>query len=291
MTEDRRPEGPEHPGEGNNALKIGELPHLHILALDDVVLHEDPDMERVARLVDRFSADGVLKNPPVVGRSDGHRRIVLDGANRVTALRKLHYPHVLVQELDLFDPGLTLEAWHHAIEHLPPDRLLGHVASLEGVEAREGSSPSLDDPDALARFHFGDGRAVTMTGGGDLLKKVQLLHDITRVYHRFAFFDRVSYTNLEDLARNYRSFTALLSFRRFSRPELQAVTAQDRRVPSGITRVLLPKRALRFNIHLEVLRSDLSLEEKEDWLQQTILEKVGDKAIRFYREPTFFFDE
>ena len=26
-------------------------------------------------------------------------------------------------------------------------------------------------------------------------------------------------------------------------------------------------------------------------LQQTILERVADKAIRFYREPTFFFDE
>ncbi len=78
--------------EKNGDLKIGELPELHIVGLDDIVLHEDPDMERVARLVDRFSADGILKNPPVVGRSKGHRRIVLDGANRVTALRKLGYP-------------------------------------------------------------------------------------------------------------------------------------------------------------------------------------------------------
>ena len=75
--------------ENNKTLKIGELPELHIVGLDDVVLHEDPDMERVARLVDRFSADGILKNPPVVGRRKGHRRIVLDGANRITALRKL----------------------------------------------------------------------------------------------------------------------------------------------------------------------------------------------------------
>jgi len=277
--------------EGNGALKIGELPHLHIVDLDQVVLHEDPDMERVARLVDRFSADGILKNPPVVGRSDGHRLIVLDGANRVTALRKLHYPHVLVQELDLFDAGLTVEAWHHAVEHLPPERLLGHVDSVSGVRMTEGADPPLDADDALARFHFADGRTFTMTGGEGLVEKVERLHAITRVYHRFAFFDRVSYTNLDDLARNYRGFTALLSFRRFSRRELQALTAQDRRVPSGITRVLLPKRALRFNLQLEVLRSGLSLEEKEDWLQQTILERVADKAIRFYREPTFFFDE
>ncbi len=69
------------------------------------------------------------------------------------------------------------------------------------------------------------------------------------------------------------------------------LTGNDRRVPSGITRVLLPKRALCFNLQLEILRVGLSLEEKEAWLQQTIREKVAAKSIRFYREPTFSFDE
>ena len=101
----------------------------------------------------------------------------------------------------------------------------------------------------------------------------------------------VSYTNLEDLIRNYRNFSALLTFRPFSIEDLKELTHWDRRVPSGVTRVLLPKRALRFNLQLEMLRAGLSLEDKETWLQQTILEKVGDKTIRFYREPTFFFDE
>jgi hypothetical protein len=96
---------------------------------------------------------------------------------------------------------------------------------------------------------------------------------------------------LEDLVRNYRNFTALLTFRPFTLEDLQELTHWDRRVPSGVTRILLPKRALRFNLQLEMLRAGLSVEEKEEWLQQTILEKVGDKSIRFYREPTFFFDE
>jgi hypothetical protein len=96
---------------------------------------------------------------------------------------------------------------------------------------------------------------------------------------------------MDHLARNYRSLTGLISFRRFALEDLQALTGQGARVPSGITRVLLPKRALRFNLHLEILRAGLSVEEKEAWLQQTIKEKVAEKAIRFYREPTFFFDE
>ena len=275
----------------NGDLKIGELPELHMAALDDVVLHEDPDMERVARLVDRFSADGILKNPPVVGRSKGHRRIVLDGANRVTALRKLGYSHVLVQEMDLFDPGLTLGTWHHAIEHLTPQELLDHAASIEGITFREEDEDAPISLPKLARFHFTDGRVVSLEGANDLDRRVLQLHGLTRVYHRFANFDRVSYTNVKDLRRNYTNFTALLSFRPFTLEDLQDLTHWDRRVPSGVTRVLLPKRALRFNLQLEMLRAGLSLEDKESWLQQTILEKVGDKSIRFYREPTFFFDE
>lgn len=276
--------------ENNGDLKIGELPELHMVGLNDIVLHEDPDMERVARLVDRFSADGILKNPPVVGRSKGYRSIVLDGANRVTALRKLGYPHVLVQELDLFHAGLSLGTWHHAIERLSAESLLDHATSIPGVTLEKEAGP-IDLIPQLARFHFPSGEIVSLKGASELDERVLQLHTLTKVYHRFAHFDRVSYTHLPDLIRNYRNFSALLSFRPFTVEDLQELTHWDRRVPSGLTRVLLPKRALRFNLQLEMLRAGLSLEEKEDWLQQTILERVADKSIRFYREPTFFFDE
>lgn len=279
------------PPEDTGALAVGELPELHIVSLDEIVLHEDPDMERVARLVDRFSADGILKNPPVVGRSKGRRHIVLDGANRVTSLRKLHYDHVLVQELDLFDPGLQLESWHHAIEHVPADDLLSHAASVEGVGLVDGEDPHISHPSVLARLRFPDRGSVTLVGAEELLQRVNQLHQITRIYHRFSSFDRVSYSGMEHLVRHYRNFTGLVSFRRFELGDLQLVTDADERMPSGVTRILLPKRALRFNLQLELLRAGLSLEEKENWLKQTIKERVAEKAIRFYREPTFFFDE
>ncbi len=283
--------GSRIPPEDTGELKVGELPELHMAELDEIVLHEEADMERVARLVDRFSADGFLKNPPVVGRSEEHRPIVLDGANRITALRKLEYPHVLVQELDLFRGGLQLESWHHAIESIPPDALLKEAAAVEGVELAEGEDPHISHPGVLARLRFPGGRSVTLTGHEDLMGRVTQLHGITRIYHRFSNFDRVSYSGMDHLERHYPNFTALVSFRRFTLADLQQITAQDQRVPSGITRILLPKRALRFNLQLEVLRAGLTLEEKEKWLQQNIKEKVADKRIRFYREPTFFFDE
>jgi hypothetical protein len=241
--------------------------------------------------VDRFSADGFLKNPPVVGRPRGGRPIVLDGANRVTALRKLGYSHVLVQEIDLFEGGLKLESWHHAIEGIPAEALLEEAGAVEGVALVEGEDPHISHPRVLARFRFPGGRSVTLTGSENLVDRVRQLHGITRVYHRFSDFDRVSYSGMEHLERHYPNLTGLLSFRRLTLEDLQEITAGERTVPSGITRILLPKRALRFNLQLEVLRADLSLEEKERWLQQSIRQKVAEKSIRFYREPTFFFDE
>ena len=69
------------------------------------------------------------------------------------------------------------------------------------------------------------------------------------------------------------------------------MTDQNVLLPSGVTRVLLPKRALRFNMRLDILRSRLSTEEKNLLLDETIQQKIADKRIRFYRESTFSFDE
>lgn len=276
----------------NDMLKIGELPELHIVAVEDVVLHEDPDIDRVARLVERFSADGVLKNPLVVARKAGKSKpIVLDGANRLTALKKLGIPHVLAQIIDLYDEGLVINCWHHAIEYLGKKELLSHAGSTPGVTVVTGEGSATQAPDYLCRLEFPDGEVAVLKGSITLMERVEQLHRFTEVYHRFAYLDRVSYMNIEHLSRNYRNFSALVSFSRFTKEDLISMTDGGVRVPSGITRVLLPKRALRFNLQLETLRSSLSLAEKEEWLQETIREKVAEKSIRFYREPTFFFDE
>ena len=276
----------------NDALKIGELPHLHIVAIEDVILHEDPDMERVARLVERLSADGILKNPPVVASTNSNdKRIVLDGANRMTALMKLGLPHVLVQDISLDDEELTIACWHHAVEHLSKEEILAHAERTDGVKVVPGDGEAGTSPDILCRVAFADGKSAVLKGSESLLERIEQLQQFTHIYQKFAYLDRVSYTNLDDLRRNYRHFTALISFGRFSKDNLITLTNAEVRIPSGITRVLLPKRALRFNLQLEMLSASLSLEEKEEWLKESIREKINDKSIRFYREPTFFFDE
>jgi hypothetical protein len=40
-----------------------------------------------------------------------------------------------------------------------------------------------------------------------------------------------------------------------------------------------------------MLKSSLTLEEKNHWLQEMIHKMVMNKSLRFYQEPTFVFDE
>lgn len=89
---------------------IVQAPDLRILPLKLLVEHEFSDKQRTMPLANRLEAEGVLKNPPIVTPiGDGDQRfVVLDGANRTTALSSLGYPHVLAQVVRYQEPIITL---------------------------------------------------------------------------------------------------------------------------------------------------------------------------------------
>ena len=60
---------------------------------------------------------------------------------------------------------------------------------------------------------------------------------------------------------------------------------------AGITRRVIPRRALRLNFPLAVLRDDWPLIEKNGYLKDWLKEKMANKTARFYQESTFLFDE
>ena len=78
-----------------------DIPQLLILPADFLVLHEEVEAQRVEPLVERVQVDGFLKNPPIAAPIDcplgcQGRHVILDGANRTTALWELEAPHHLV---------------------------------------------------------------------------------------------------------------------------------------------------------------------------------------------------
>jgi L-serine kinase (ATP) / ParB family transcriptional regulator, heme-responsive regulator len=122
-------------------------------------------------------------------------------------------------------------------------------------------------------------------------RDLQFLGDLVKTYKGRADIFRASNDIWEKQAPFYPEITALMIFPRL-RPEDILFAAQNGyKIPSGITRHIIPFRALNINIPLQVLRADWTLERKREWLQQWLMERMAANAIRYYEESTFSFNE
>ena len=115
---------------------ISTLPTLKILPLDRLILHEDHDMQRTLPLVEKLRAQGILRNPPIVmPLTDGSGRyMVLDGANRVTSLRELEFPHIVAQVVEASNPHVNLQTWNHIVWGMDADTLMSSLRKVKGIE-------------------------------------------------------------------------------------------------------------------------------------------------------------
>jgi hypothetical protein len=59
----------------------------------------------------------------------------------------------------------------------------------------------------------------------------------------------------------------------------------------GITRHVVAGRALGMDVPLEWLTDSQSLEAKNAWLNDLILQRLKANKVRLYQEPVFVFDE
>src|SRR5262245_57961640 len=113
------------------------FPDIRVVPIDNCLLHEQTDDARVARLAARLQADAVLRNPPVVGRHDGvDELIVLDGATRVTASRRLGLAYIVAQVVDYDDEAIQLHTWSHVLSGLALDTLCAALADEPALAAR-----------------------------------------------------------------------------------------------------------------------------------------------------------
>ena len=65
----------------------------------------------------------------------------------------------------------------------------------------------------------------------------------------------------------------------------------DDLLPAGITRFLVPERALRLNLELELLSSPLPVEEKQQALESMLAVRAQSGRIRRYEETVVILDD
>lgn len=270
-----------------------ELPDLRVVAGEDVLLHEDADERRVAALAMRLQSEGMVRNPPIVAPLDERRYVVLDGANRVSALRRLGVPDVVVQVVDY--ARVTLNTWYHLVTGVPVEDLERGLAQLPGLTLRPSdlaaARAALSDGRCIAFVAQPDGSVTQLEAQGDLAARTALLRQVVRLYKGRANIHRVQTDELSGLLPFYTQIAGLVVFPSYRPADILAMARRDAKLPSGITRHLIPLRALRVNTELDLLWSDTLRAEKNRWLAEWTRHKLQDRQIRFYEEPTVLYDE
>lgn len=276
-----------------------KLPELRVVAVAALIPHEREDETRTEALDARLKESGVLKNPPVVtraGSSEEERFVVLDGANRVAAARAAAMPHLLVQVVRYDDPAIRLSTWHHALSGIPFESLERDLARVPGLTRRREvwshARALLARREAIAYVLHEEDCALTLHGGRDLEERNVLLNAVVDVYAERVPFHRVMRETLGEARARFPDVTALMVFPHFEPDEILEIAMSGARLPAGITRHVIPGRALRVNVPLEFLAdSKPALDSKNRWLDSWLADRVSGRHVRFYEESTVLFDE
>lgn len=271
------------------------FPILRIVPLEQIRFHEAPETDRAARLVERLAEDRHLLNPPIVApltQADGY--LLIDGANRLSALRLLGYNCVPVQIIKYDEPALRLASWHHAVMRLSwPDwieQLHAQGLTVETVSADDAEG-ALATREACAALFAPEAKAAIIPASGNLRADVHTITRLIDTYKKSHSFERVDQTNLHELRSFYPDLAALILFPPFEKNEVMQLVTDNLKLPTGLTRHSIPGRVLRVNIQLDVLRSDLSLEDKNEWLETFVRMRLQERHVRFYPESVYIFDD
>lgn len=277
---------------------LPDLPRLQIVPAESLQPHESVDEERVGPLVRALKEEAVLRNPPIVQPVSGRmtRYVVLDGANRTTALRQMGIATALVQVVHAEDSDVQVETWNHVVLGLTSQSLIRIVDQIEAVTISsaeiEQASFDLQTGEALCYLDLPDGELWEVRSAPSRLQdRVRRLGELSAAYSRLGRVERASATRCTGLEKVYPELAGLVVFPRFEVGQVVAVAADGLLFPPGVTRFVVSPRALRINYPLERLAADTSIEEKQAQLDDWVRQAVARRAVRYYAEATFLFDE
>jgi hypothetical protein len=273
-----------------------QFPELRIVPTAHLHLHEDVEPNRVQRIMERIDEDQLLKNPVIVAELDDFDHyVVLDGANRSTALKQLGVRDALVQVVEYGDPEVKLDTWYHLVADIDKHDLFARIGQVAEVRLKASDLPHartmLAFHQILAYMVCKDGDVHQIMGPEDLAARATLLNSIAKTYKGLATIYRVQTDRMEDLLPYYGNVAAVIIYPRFTPSDILELTRNAAKLPTGITRHVIPRRALRVNLPLSTLTSDLPIGEKNRVFKEQVADMLKAGRIRHYQESTYLFDE
>ncbi|MFN2144627.1 MAG: hypothetical protein ACK2T7_04705 [Anaerolineales bacterium] len=270
--------------------KIERYPYLEILPAEQIRLHEHHDPQRTAPLKSRIDNSGVLYNPPLVipFSNGGDDYMVLDGANRVTSMKELGLPHILVQIADP-DTMVHLQTWNHVIWRISQEELVEKILEIDNIHMLKTSNRYFLPYD-LAMIQLADGKTFRLSTSAPELRSDKI-SELVKMYGDLAHFDRTMIEDINNLEGLYEDLAGLMIYPQFNIGEVVQFCQDGRLLPAGVTRFIVSPRALRVNYPLQNLSGDHTLAEKREILRMFIQDRLDKKGVRIYTETTVLYDE
>lgn len=263
-------------------------PDLRIVPIESLLAHEDHDSQRAEPLIARLQTEAFVINPPVVAPINTEQFVILDGANRCYAFAALNYPHVLVQVAPYESGYVELLTWNHVITDWTEEAFLQHLSGLIGVQVGLGYRR-----EAIAHVALANGRTLAVLATDDTAQeRSAALRRFVSMYQQRARLHRTSLNNLAEIWSLYERCVAFVQFPPYQPADIIAAARLQALLPPGVSRHIVHGRALRVNYPLAYLRDEhTTLADKNDALQRWLRDKLANRQIRYYAEPTYQFDE
>jgi len=271
------------------------MPHLKVVPTKQVILHEYFDTNRTTALKKKIITSGKWKDPPIVTQLIDGRFMVLDGANRTTSMKALGIPHMLVQVVDYFDPSIQLKSWNHVVR-LPVERLLqslrnGSAVSLDPMSDKKARR-MLKQRKILAYFCDRKGKTFALPLQKSSKAALEMLNILVHCYEGKSMIHRTEEATHKAFHGLDRHMRTLIVFPSLTKLGVLNAIARGQFLPSGISRHLILKRALRIYLPLSVLKSRrMTIRQKQARADRLIQDLYEQGKVRFYPEGIYLFDE
>lgn len=272
-----------------SAAKTAPTPVLRIVPVSALHPHEDHDSQRALPLIERLRSAETFTNPVIAAPIDGTADyVVLDGSNRHYCFTELGIPHILVQVVAYHTPWLELGVWNHVVSGLSTDDLIPLIDGLEGVAI---SADAVEQP--LATLVRKDGARQTLVATtSDIRDRRALLREVVHLYQRHGKLHRTAHGNPALAFVDFPDAAFAVLFPHFTPDEIVETAVTGAYLPPGISRHIVHGRAVKLDYPMLALRdSQQSLDAKNAALQGWIHRKFANRAVRYYAESTYHFDE
>lgn len=279
--------------EREKALDFDFYKRLRLVLFDNLLTYEDYDPKRVERLIHSISSSKTFFNPLTAGEiGEENKYLVIDGANRLEALRRLKASYVFVQIVDYLNPNeVELKGNEHYLNCSPSKfkDLVSKVGiSIESVRESDFSLICKNNGKQMALIYLEDKPyCLNLEGNLDLSRKTELLNKFVSAYKNSCRVCRKSETG--DVSRDY---SVVIKFKKFTPSDIMEIVYKHLRLESGITWHVVDNSVIHFRIPLKMLIRGFIKEEDADMaLREIIKKKVENLSVRRYTSNIYVCDE